>query len=176
MDKTSLPTHAQQRCLSGSCLRARTWPLAGMYLAAASIAALAGGGLAAFNAWGSGNGVMPALLGGACVLGTALLTLGALRAMNFGMVATKANPHPTVQPTMLTGMSTARMLLSLVVGLGVYLLLKPEGKTFWVAFLLGGLLSLCVETAWSVRWLREAALSTDSQPAGAPAPAPEVGS
>lgn len=174
MDTASQPTTAMQACPRSAC--APVWSLAGMYVVAAAVGTLAGAGLAAFNAWGETTATKAAMLAGVCVLGTAMLVLGSARAMNFGMIATKSNASPTVQPTILTGMSTARMLLSLVVGLGVYLLVKPEGKTFWVAFLLGGLLSLLVETAWSLRWLRAASVHAHSHPAGAPAPAPEVGS
>lgn len=171
MDTMSLPTLQTPAC-TPSCTCARVWSLVGMYTLSAAIGAVAGGGLAAFNGWGAeSDPVRAAGLAGAAVLATSLLVLGAFRAMNFGKIATKAAPNPTVQPTILTAMSATRMMLSLVVGLGLYLVLKPEGKTFWVAFLLGGLLSLLVETAWSIRWLRASAASSPSAASG-----PEVGS
>ncbi|MFO0832070.1 MAG: hypothetical protein U0637_09520 [Phycisphaerales bacterium] len=165
MDAMSLPIHPQQS--SCSCAGARVWFLAGMYALGAVVGAIAGGGLAAFNGWGaeggSGSGTLAAsVLAGGSVLVTALAVLGVFRAMRFGMVATQTNPRPSVQPAMLTGMSAARMLGSLVVALGVYLVFKPEGRAFWVSFLLGGLLALMIETAWSVRWLRAGACNATS--------------
>lgn len=171
MDTMSLPTLQSPACTT-TCTCARVWSLVGMYTSSAVVGAIAGGGLAAFNGWGAEHDpVRAAGLAGAAVIVTSLVVLGGFRAMNFGMVATKAAPNPTVQPTILTAMSAARMMLSLVAGLGLYLLLKPEGKTFWVAFLLGGLLCLLVETAWSIRWLRASAASSPSATGG-----PEVGS
>ncbi len=162
----SLPTLQTPAC-TPSCTCAHVWSLVGMYAVSAAVGAVAGGGVAAFNGWGAeSDPVRAAGLAGTAVLATSLLVLGVFRAMNFGMIATKAAPSPTVQPTILTAMSAARMMLSVVAALGLYLVLKPEGKTFWVAFLLGGLLSLLVETAWSIRWLRAAAASSPSAASG----------
>ncbi len=171
----SLPIQPQQFSRGSAPTAApRMWSLAGMYVVAAGVGSLAGGGLAEFNTWGQGDAVKAAIIAGVCVLGTSLGILGGLRAIRFGVVPTKSHPNPTVQPTMLAAMSVSRMMLSLVAALGCFLLLKPEGKTFWVAFLLGGLLSLVVETAWSLKWLRAiAATSPDASPSQ---DGPEVGS
>lgn len=48
------------------------------------------------------------------------------------------------------GAGVARMLASLGLGLALYLILQPEGKTFWATFLVCNLLCLVVETAWGM--------------------------
>ncbi len=47
--------------------------------------------------------------------------------------------------------STARMLIALIVGVILYFLMTLDGRGFWTAFLLSGLLCLVVETAWAIR-------------------------
>jgi hypothetical protein len=47
--------------------------------------------------------------------------------------------------------STARMLISLMVGVLLYFLMSLEGRTFWTSFLLAGLFALLAETTWAIR-------------------------
>ena len=90
MDTMSLPTLQTPAC-TPSCTCARVWSLVGMYAVSAAVGAVAGGGVAAFNGWGAeSDPVRAAGLAGAAVLATSLLVLGVFRAMNFGMIATKA--------------------------------------------------------------------------------------
>jgi hypothetical protein len=45
----------------------------------------------------------------------------------------------------------ARMFTALFAGLIVYMMLRPEGRTFWVTFLAAGLAALVAEAVWAIR-------------------------
>jgi hypothetical protein len=47
--------------------------------------------------------------------------------------------------------SMARMFTALFAGLIVYMMLRPEGRTFWVTFLAAGLAALVAEAVWAIR-------------------------
>lgn len=57
-------------------------------------------------------------------------------------------------PMLIVASGLIRMFVALAAALALYLILNPEGKTFWASFLLGGLLSLLVETAWGMSAVR----------------------
>lgn len=55
--------------------------------------------------------------------------------------------------------SSARMMVSLVVAVGIYLALKPLESPFWASFLAASLATLVIETVVSVSALKRAALA-----------------
>lgn len=67
-------------------------------------------------------------------------------------------------PMLIVASGVIRMFVALAVGLTLYLILTPEGKTFWAAFLIGGLLSLLVETAWGLSAVRRLFPATPASP------------
>lgn len=110
-------------------------------------------GLAGVAGWGGD----PTALAQAAALGAASCLVPALVASAVLVAALRTGTTPAF---VLMGASVARFLLSLLVGLGAFLLLHPEGKTFWASFLICGLLGIVVEAAWSVRLL-----NTSTRPA-----------
>ncbi|MGH7133713.1 MAG: hypothetical protein ACREJO_17420 [Phycisphaerales bacterium] len=88
-------------------------------------------------AWGAAAGAA------ACVLIAAVLAGAGLS------VAIKQQPK--YAPVLVVGAGMARLLIALSLALMVFFLVAPEGKPFWVAFLLAGLLSIIVEAGWAVR-------------------------
>lgn len=113
-------------------------------------AALAGcaacAGLAMVGAWTQPERIaLGAGLAFACWLFAALAGVTLLAVFTGGRVDRLA-------PALL-GESFGRMLLALTAGLGTYLLAAPDGKTFWISFLVAGLVSLIAETAWAMRTL-----------------------
>lgn len=72
-------------------------------------------------------------------------------------------------PMLIVASGLIRMFVGLAAALVLYLILNLEGKTFWASFLLGGLLSLLVETCWgmsAVRRLFPAAPTSSSRDSG----------
>ena len=88
-------------------------------------------------AWGGAAG------GAACVLIAAVLAGAGLS------VALRQSAK--YAPVLVVGAGMARMLIALSLALMVFFLVAPEGKPFWIAFLLAGLLSIIVEAGWAVR-------------------------
>ena len=112
----------------------------------AAVGCLACAGFAAMGEWGSA----PRIAAGAgmalgCWLFAAVAGVTLLKAFTGGRTDRLA---PAVM-----GESFGRMLLALALGLGVFLLAQPEGKTFWFSFLAAGLVSLMAETAWAMKTL-----------------------
>lgn len=81
-----------------------------------------------------------AVLSGLSTLGLTLGLVGPAvrqKSRNFGLVLIMAGMF--------------RGLVSILAGLGLFMALNPEGKTFWTAFLAVGGLVLVAETAWGMR-------------------------
>lgn len=123
----------------------RIGPLMAGIFGACVVGAVLGAGLSlmvpwvtrAESAWGA------AASGSLCVLIAAVLAGAGLS------VALRQSPK--YAPVLVVGAGMARMLIALSLALMVFFLVAPEGKPFWVAFLLAGLLSIIVEAGWAVR-------------------------
>ncbi len=130
--------------------------LAASMLLCAGVSGAGAYGLAGIAGWGAGSGE----LARAAALGAASCLIPSFVASALLVAALRTGTTPAF---VLMGASVARFLLSLLVGLGAFLLLHPEGKTFWASFLICGLLGIVVEAAWSVRLLHT---STSPAPGG----------
>lgn len=100
-------------------------------------------GLASAFGWATGRDLTLAIgLAVATVIVASMAGL-ALLVLMIGVDLSKI-----AQGTIASGI--CRMFVSLALALGVYLVISPEGKTFWTAFLTCNLLCLIAETAWGM--------------------------
>lgn len=118
-------------------------PLAAGVVVASCVGAAGAMAAASAAAWTSGReaglaaGVALACVLVACVAGSLVVSLvagGDARRVAPGVVAA----------------GVVRMIASLGLGLTLFLVIKPDGRTFWTAFLVSNLLCLAVETAWGM--------------------------
>lgn len=130
-------------------------PLAGVCLLAVVCSEVVAFGLGRFNVWAEHEAlILAALLSGAVVLaglvnGLVVLTVG-------------VRNTPERLPMLIVAAGVVRMLIGLFVGLAVYLIVRPEGRTFWFGFLIAGLVCLMVETAWGLAGTRRVFAGPDS--------------
>lgn len=61
--------------------------------------------------------------------------------------------RPASAPVFIMGASFGRMIGALTIALSVYFIVQPEGRPFWIVFLLAGLGSLAAEVLWAVKSL-----------------------
>jgi len=86
--------------------------------------------------------------------------------LGFVMVAAAAGAGPAKLATMVFAAGVVRMILSLSVGLALFMILGPEGRSFWTAFLVASLLSLVAETAWGMSTLKRMTAVPRGSPVG----------
>lgn len=123
----------------------RTLPLVGSVFAGVLMGVAAGYGVAQTAGWtsGSANPMSAPILAAivwlfAAGLGVLMVIGGTAKVIErAGLVVVAA--------------SFLRMITALMLGIGAYFALRPEGKTFWTCFLLAGLVCLVAETVWAMR-------------------------
>ena len=110
-------------------------------------------GVAAYFIGGMAGWASPTRALEAATMGAGSCLVAALVAV---AVLALARMSDATRGVIILAASVARLLLSLLLALALFLLFNPEGKTFWVAFLVAGLLAIAVEAAWGVRELSKA--------------------
>ena len=124
----------------------RTGPLTAQVVAACVAGGLLGTGAGVAGKWAGGDlqviataSLIPTVVWvAATIIGTMLL----------GVVTHK---EPSKLALGVLASSTARMLVSLMVGVLLFFLMSLEGRCFWTSFLLAGLFALIAETTWAIR-------------------------
>lgn len=101
---------------------------------------------AAILLWGQSPAVVPAA---AWAFGTWI----AIGVFVSAMLVLLTRGRPASAPLYIMGASFARMIGALSIALGVYFIAQPEGRPFWIVFLLAGLGSLAGEVLWAVKSL-----------------------
>ena len=101
---------------------------------------------AAILLWGQSPALLPAA---AWALGS-WLSVGAFVA---ALLVLLTHGRPASAPLFIMGASFARMIGALTIALAVYFIVQPEGRPFWIVFLLAGLGSLAAEVFWAVKSL-----------------------
>ncbi len=101
---------------------------------------------AAILLWGQSPALLPAA---AWALGS-WLGVGAFVA---ALLVLLTHGRPASAPLFIMGASFARMIGALTIALAVYFIVQPEGRQFWIVFLLAGLGSLAAEVFWAVKSL-----------------------
>ena len=101
---------------------------------------------AAILLWGQSPALFPAA---AWALGS-WLAVGAFVA---ALLVLLTRGRPAAAPLFIMGASFARMLGALTIALAVYFIVQPEGRPFWIVFLLAGLGSLAAEVLWAAKSL-----------------------
>lgn len=115
------------------------------------VVASAAGGAAVVGGLAAQGGEPPAQAFGAAGLGAgAVLIAGLLGAMLLGVLC---DGSPAKLAAGLLASSTVRLLGSLGLGLGIYLLADPSKRPFWFGLLASGLASLVLETMLFTRAL-----------------------
>jgi hypothetical protein len=143
---------------SSSISRHALAPLAFGIIGSAAVAAVSTYGVAGMAGWTTGaKAIQATAMGAGSCLAAAMIALAILAL---------ARTSDAARGMLILAASVARLLMSLLFALALFLLFNPEGKTFWVAFLLAGLLAIAVEAAWGVR-----ELSKNHQPSVATKPA-----
>lgn len=125
------------------------------------------GGLLAFGLGVSAGFASQPVAAKAAALAALCILIGAAHAL-FVLFAAARQAIERL-PMLIVASGLIRMFVALAAALALYLILNPEGKTFWASFLLGGLLSLLVETSWgmsAVRRLFPAAPASTSRESG----------
>lgn len=128
-------------------------------MTACKVAALATAGVAValgIATWG--QDAFAASIGAGCVALAAWVGVPILRAAR--------SKAPNQIPMFILAASSARLMLSLILGLIAFFVVKPVALPFWGAFLAAGLIGLVIETAWVVSALKK---YNASVPAGAAA-------
>jgi hypothetical protein len=121
--------------------------LIALLLASALFGALLAFGLAA----SAGFAPLP-LAAKAAALAAICILIGSAHGLFVLVVAARQSIERL--PMLIVASGLIRMFVALAVALAIYLILNPEGKTFWASFLLAGLLSLLVETSWGLSAMR----------------------
>ncbi len=125
----------------------RTGKLIALLLASALFGALLAFGLAA-----SAGFAPPASAARAAALAALCILIGSAHGLFVLVVAVRQSIERL--PMLIVASGLIRMFVALAAALALFLILNPEGKTFWASFLLGGLLCLLVETSWGLSAMR----------------------
>ncbi|MEK6702758.1 MAG: hypothetical protein AABZ53_10880 [Planctomycetota bacterium] len=99
--------------------------------------------------WGSGAEILRAGL-----LVCAVVLVAALAA--HALIVLVLDPARDRLAGLVVAGGMARMLVSLLLAMVVFMMAAPEGRTFWFGFLASGLLCLVVETWWGMAAVRAA--------------------
>lgn len=110
------------------------------------------GALLAFGLAASAGFATPPLAAKAAALAAICILIGSAHALFVLLVAARQSIERL--PMLIVASGLIRMFVALAVALAIYLILNPDGKTFWASFLLGGLLTLLVETSWGLSAMR----------------------
>jgi len=112
------------------------------------VSVIAGSAGAAFLAlsqvWDSPDRIVQSALTNAITSGFAAMVSVAL------LLVISKTVKPESFALVVVGSGVARMLIALALTLAAFMLINPEGKSLWTAFLLTNLFALIAETTWGV--------------------------
>jgi hypothetical protein len=135
----------------------KTGPLLAQVIAACVAGALLGAAAAYISGWGAGD--LQTIATATLVPMTVWIIAAAIGAMLLSVVTHK---EPAKLGLGVLASSTARMLISLMVGVLLYFLMSLEGRCFWTSFLLAGLFALVAETTWAIRIINASRVAAET--------------